>query len=164
MLIYERDPRQRQLPQLFVPQEPRRVMPAELAEEIILVHPVQPPTASFNEIRQFTRTGAVGVLEVLGDEPPEDSYLWVHIADCQHTDVVVQDLHLEVQNVSTGAAISITDRIAALPADRAATPRSLLIARGFRMRGRVDALAVGATMRMSYFFLTLLEGEMHPSL
>lgn len=165
MRIWERDPRQRSLTTIYVPQEPRPLMPTELAEEIVLTHPAQPPASSFHQVIMADEAGAAGGISLLGREPAEDHYFWIHSISVGHTDAVTsRDLTLGIQNI--GAVVSVVVAFqAALVIGRSLFPgRAFLIPRGHRFVLSASGMAAAANLFMRYLYLDLLAAEVSPPL
>lgn len=161
MLIYERDPRQRQLPLLYTPQEPRRVMPSELAEEIVLTHPAQPEASSFHEIRQSVVTAPLGAASINGTLALADRYLWMLTMIATHDDITTRRIEIGIQELGSGNEFPVFfDE--AVSAGQFVIARSVLVPQGWRAYARADAIAAGSFIRLSQLFLNLLEAERYP--
>lgn len=164
MLIYERDPRQRQLQTIYTPQEPRRVMPSDLAEEIVLVHPAQPFASSFNEIRSDAITGTAGATSVVGTNPGTDRYFWIHAFSGEHDDPVDRDMTLELEQATPSRNVAIAFFPAVPAGQQRPSPRSFYVPFGWRLRVRVNAIAAGQVVLLRSMFVDFLEGEVAPPL
>lgn len=162
--IWERDPRQRQLTTIYVPQEARPLMPTELSDEIVLVHPAQPFPASFHQLQRMNLISAVGVEEVLGPEPGPDRYFWVHAFDTQHNDTVAtHNLELRLRFVDTGEFVRL-EQVSDVPT---LIPifgrRSILVPPGMQLTGiSTEVIAAGAQMRLRAYYLDLAQAELPP--
>lgn len=164
MRIWERDPRQRQLTTLYLPQEPRRVMPSELADEIVLVHPAQPFASSFNEIRLESTIGATGAVIAVGLLPGTDRYFWVHSFSATHDDTTAREMQVGIRQDSTGDEAAVVWRNGVGAAQPLPSPRSLLIPQGYRLYARTNAIGAGSAITLRAIYLDLLEGEIAPQL
>jgi len=162
VLIYERDARQRQLNTIYTPAEPRRLMPSQISEEIVLVHPAQPFPSSLPDIKENLVTGAADVTTIFGSTPQADRYFWVHAAAVLHTDPTNRDMNLALENIISG----ITFRLVVTfqqPGNRPVLlARSIIVPPGYRIHGFVGALSPGENLDLRVLFLDLGQAELPP--
>jgi len=159
VLIYERDPRQRQLPLIYTPQEPRRVMPTELAEEIVLTHPAQPFGASFNQIREEATDGANGIPSLGAAVPGADRYFWAHVFSGSHNDPTTRLLELGIRNASSGVEFLFDVFPAVVTNQSVAVRRTILCPEGYQLFIRADAIAAGSRVQLRIFYVDFLQAE-----
>lgn len=165
MLIFERDPRQRGLGTIYVPQEPRALMPTSISDEIVLVHPAQPFGSGFHQMRVHFAGAGLGATSLLGPEPAVDHYFWVQAASFFHNDVTARDLSVRLEQQSTGdGAELVTEHLAVPVLTHVAVERSFLIMPDFRLEVRANAMGAGANMFLRMMYLDLLAGEICPQL
>jgi len=164
VLIYERDPRQRGLGTIYTPQEPRSLMPSSISDEIVLVHPAQPFGSGFHQMRVFFGTGTAAATSLLGPEPAEDHYFWVHVASVFHDDPTNRILNLRLEQQSTGDGAELVGRQSMVANDHLPVLRSFLIMPDFRLEVRAAAMAAGQRLFMRIMYLDLLAGEICPQL
>jgi len=162
--IVERSPDQRQLQTLFLPQEPRRVMPDEVAEEIVLVHPAQPATASFLE-RMFRQqvVGAATVTTVDLLTAPADRYFWVQATGGFHNDPGPRRLTILLGSSALGYT-ELASSIAATQNFSEAILRPFLVPPGLNVRYSLDGLAATFVLTARFLYVELLLAESHPGL
>lgn len=163
MLILERDPQQRGLPAVFIPQEPRRVMPSDIAEEIILVHTVQPPTASFPATNNANVVGAAAVIQVDSNQPAPSHYFWCHAISGEHNDPVARVIGISLRHVANNSNVSLVEPASRTQGQQLATTRSILVPRGWVIRVNANALAAGQVLTLRMMFVEYLEAENHPA-
>lgn len=164
MRIVERSPDQRQLQTLFLPQEPRRVMPDEVAEEIVLTHPAQPPTASFLE-RLFRAqiVGAAAQSTVDLPSAPADRYFWVQAMGAFHNEGVARLLTILLGSSTLGYT-ELTESFTANTNASKAVTRAFLVPPGLNVRVTVAAIAGAAVVTARFLYVELLLAENHPGL
>lgn len=164
MRIVERSPDQRQLQTLFLPQEPRRVMPDEIAEEIVLTHPAQPPTASFLErIFRNTVTGAATVTTVDLPSAPSDRYWWVQACGGFHNDTAERRLTILLGSSTIGYS-ELTQGSRLLQNDSQAVQRAFLVPPLLNIRMTANGLAATFVLTLRSLYVELLLAENHPGL
>ncbi len=164
MRIHERGGRQRGLDQLFIPEEPRRVMPAEISEEIILIHPAVSSGTILNRGATQLVTGPAGVTVVNGFPSNEENNHWIHAAQLTHTDPIARELSIAIEEILSGRVITVILE-QAVPNTRAlAIPRSLVLGELFRLQGRADAIAAGETLQLTVYFAAVRLAEEFPRL
>lgn len=164
MRITERDARERGLRTIYLPQTPGRVMPSEISDEIVLVHPAQPWSSKLDEQKTETlqATGVVSTVE--GSIPAEDHYFWVHAAHISHNDPVNRRLQFLIREPTTSVQVilhSVEDVAANLTTEML---RSFLIPAGWRLIGTAAGLAAGQVLTLRYTILDFLVGEIAPPL
>lgn len=164
MRIMERDPRQRGLTTIYIPQEPRRVMPDELSEEIVLVHPAQPFGSMLHQVRFDSVNGAVGVTVVNGTTVPDDHYFWVHGGTASHDDATDRRMELRLRDPAVPNNIIVAQIFLAAAGQAVVLGRSLLVPPGWHIQASVGALGAGNVLSLRLAFLDLLAGELSPPL
>jgi len=162
--IVERSPDQRQLQLLYIPQEPRRVMPDEIAEEIVLTHPAQPPTASFLE-RLFRNqvVGAAGVSTVDLLAPLEGRYFYVLACGAFHDDTASRNMTILLGSSTLG----YTELLATFTAgtNKSGTiGRAFLVPPGLNVRFSLNALVTPFVLTGRMTYSELLLAENHPAI
>jgi len=163
--IVERSPDQRQLNTLFLPQEPRRVMPDEVAEEIVLTHPAQPPSASFLErIFRSTTSGAVGVTTVDGPSAPSDRYWWVQAATVFNNDSLARVTRLFLGSSTLGFSGLASYNPGIDFTGMLAPTYKFLVPPGLNLRATLNALGAGQVLTLDFIYVELLLAENHPGI
>lgn len=165
MRIVERSPDQRQLQTLFLPQEPRRVIPDEVAEEIILTHPVQPPTSSFLErIFRETFTGTAGVDTLdLPNPPAEGHYFYVFALGAFHSEAATRAVTILIGSAALGfTELLPTTSVGA--STSLAMQRAFLLPPGLNIRMSTPGLLSPGQNTLRITFIDYLLPEVHPAI
>ena len=164
MRINDRSPTGRRLQTIFLPAEPRPVMPTEISDEIVLVHPAVPPMVGLKEGKFFfsATQGAVGVTEVVGPLVPTDRYWWVQLCDFFHDDPVDRSIVLQMRDTVPNTVAIVADPALKSAFQLSTLPRPFLLPNDTQF---VASAAVAAAQRISlrFFFLEFFHAEINPS-
>ena len=165
MRIVERSPDQRSLNLLFLPQEPRRVMPDEIAEEIVLTHPAQPPTATFFErLQRDQAVGGSAVTTVDLPGAPADRYFYVMACGAFHNDTTVRNMRLLIGSSALGYSEIAASAVVQGNQQPLAVGRAFLVPPGLNIRFTVDALSAPFVLTVRATFVEYLLAENHPNI
>lgn len=166
MRVTDRSPTGRRLQTVFIPAEPKPVMPTEVSDEIVLTHPVMPPMVGLKEGRFFFQQvqGAVGAIEVSGALVPTDRYWWIQVIQFFHNDTVtLRSLRLSMQD-SIGNRVAIRDDTPAIDAIvMGAIQRPFLLPNDTRLVLSAPAIGAAFFLQMRFFFLEFLHAEINPT-
>lgn len=164
MRIYERSAGDRELGRLFIPQEPRALIPSDLGEEIILTHPVQPPTSGFLVgMQRDTITGAAAADTVELPVVPEGFYRWVQCCAAFSDTAVFRNLTILIGSAALGfTEIAGTTDVGTNVS--LTVPRIFLVPPGLRIRANIENISGAEVLTLRSLFLELLLAENHPGL
>lgn len=139
-------------------------MPSEVAEEIVLTHPAQPPTSNFREFQTLDLIGVANVPVLNGPTVAAGFYHWVLASALLHNEGNVQRImEIGVRHADTGTFVSVNAVIES-NGQSVAIPRAVIIPAGFSMRGEINTLGLGFRIDLRIHFLQLIEGEVFPAL
>lgn len=164
MRIHERGGRQRGLDQVFIPDEPRRVMPSDISEEIVLTHPALPVGSLVSRLSTSLTAGAAGNPAVNGPQPGDGQLHWIIAAQLSHDDPTDREVRFALEEVLSGRLGTLLTQVAVPAGVEVALPRSLVVPSRFRLVGRADALTAGDILTLVIFFATVREAESFPYL
>jgi len=165
--VTDRSPTGRRLQTVFIPAEPKPVMPTEISDEIVLTHPVMPPMVGLKEgrFRHFRTTGAAGATEILGAQVPTDFYWWIQAVSLFHTDTVADRiLRLQMLDTSANRVTILQDRVAVGADLHLVLERPFLLPNDTRLVASVDGLGAGFALTLEFFRLEFLHAEINPQL
>jgi len=165
MRITDRSPQGRRLQTIFFPAEPKPVMPSEVSDEIVLIHPAVPPMVGFKESQFFFQEalGVVGAIEVEGPLVPTDRYWWIQFCELQHNDGATQhNLRLAVRDTvpNTVVVFNTEGTRDVIPVG---VDRPIILPNDTRLVAQVPAIAAGSRVRIRFYFYELLHAEVNPS-
>lgn len=164
MRIWERDARQRQLTSIYVPQEPRGLMPTEISDEIVLTHPAQPFTSSLDTMTHGGSTSAAGVNFIQSTVVPAGEVHWIHAFDAFHNDAVTRRLSIAMNQVQGNQLTMVAIDKASAQFQVLMSPRSLLLPAGYRLYAEVDIIGAGNLIFLRFEFVRYVAAEIPPSL
>lgn len=166
MRVTERSGSGKLLQTLFLPAEPRPVLPSEVSDEIVLTHPAIPPMVGFKESRFFfqEKTGALGVFEIVSDLVPTDRYWWIQYCEIRHNDTgSSRNLLLSIRDTVPND-VSIFSHHLSVPANiLIGLERPILLPNDTQLVASVTSLGAAFTVRLRFFFYELLHAEVNPS-
>lgn len=164
MRITDRSPQGRRLQTIFSPAEPKPVMPSEVSDEIVLVHPAIPPMVGFKEGTFFFEdiVGVLGVNEVLGPLVPTDRYWWIQYLDYRHDDPTTRILRLLMRDTA-GNELSVQTSNSVIATERQTLTRPLILPNDTRLVAQSSAIAAGQRLQLRFFRYELLHAEVNPS-
>lgn len=165
MRISDRSPTGRRLQTIFFPAEPRPVMPTEISDEIVLIHPAAPPMVGFKENQFFFQEvlGTLGVANAQSSLVPTERYWWVQMLEIFHSDATDRGLRIAMRD-SLGNETTIVQSQGALASGvRLVLERPFLLPNDTRFIGLADGMAAGARLTLRFFFLEFLHAEINPT-
>lgn len=164
MRITDRSPGGRRLQTIFIPAEPKPVMPSEVSDEIVLIHPAVPPMVALKEGKFFHAavTGAAGVATVDGPQVPTDRYWWVQTCDVRHDDGTARLISLEMVDTVPNIVVIFSEQTTRASNAPAPMARAFLLPNDTFLRGRLNAITAGNFVSIRFFYLEFLHAEMSP--
>lgn len=165
MRITDRSPQGRRLQTIFFPAEPRPVMPTEVSDEIVLVHPAAPPMVGFKENQFFFQEvlGTLGVANAQSTLVPTDRYWWVQMLEIFHSDAASRTLRIAFRDSLSNEASIVQGSAAVGAGVRLVFERPFLLPNDTRFIGLADGMAAGARLTLRFFFLEFLHAEINPA-
>lgn len=165
MRITERSPTGRRLQTIFIPAEPRPVMPTEVSDEIVLTHPAIPPMVGFKEGQIFFQqvTGGSGAEEVASSLVPTDRYWWVQAIDLSHTDAAARVVRLSLRDTVPNTVALKSSGATTLPVlARFTMDRPIIVPNDMQIVATVIGIVAPFVVTLRLFFYQLLHAELNP--
>ncbi len=167
MRITDRSPIGRGLQTIFFPAEPKPVMPSDVSDEVVLVHPALPPMVAFKESRFFhsQTLGVVGATEVVGPLVPTDRYWWIQFAHVFHNDgATARVLGLAIRDTVPNEVRILQETTTRVDNQPLSIARPLNLPNDTRLVGVVNAIDGAKRLTLEFFFLEFLHAEINPAL
>lgn len=165
MRINDRSPTGRRLQTIFIPAEPRPVMPTEVSDEIVLIHPAIPPMVGFKEGQIFFETvlGAAGADEVVTSLTPTDRYRWVQFLHVAHTDTTDRFVRIAIRDTGPNDVIIEQSQVVLSASTPLVLSRPIIVPNDMQLVATVAGILAPFVVRVSFFFYQLLHAEVNPT-